>query len=97
VPILTFPRLVSEAALTDRKLYGLLRKRIVEPRIEIVAAAVEGGIERGELRADLDVQTAVDLFLGALTFLELRTGKGWDAEPGSVERIVDAMIVGLAT
>ena len=44
---------------------------MVNPRRQIIRATIAKGIERGQIRADLDIERTLDLLLGALfaTFL----------------------------
>jgi AcrR family transcriptional regulator len=96
VPVLTFPRVLAEAALSAPELHRVLKKGIVDPRTSVVEQLVRRGMERGELRADLDVEMTVHLLLGALIFTGLRNGRGWTEEPRAPERVVDTLLAGIA-
>jgi hypothetical protein len=54
------------------------------------------GSFRGDILADIDIEMAVNLVFGALTFVGLRNGRGWTEEPGAPERTVDTLLVGIA-
>jgi AcrR family transcriptional regulator len=70
------------------RLLELFRERMVRPQREIVADTLKEGIERGEIRADVDVERVLDLVLGAFfaaVFAEGRPGSRWP------EQIIDAL------
>ena len=51
------------------------RELIVEPRREVFRVLLRRGIERGELRADIDIEMAVDFLTGGMVMRRLRAGK----------------------
>lgn len=64
----------------DPRLIELFRERMVIPRRGIVREAIERGIERGQIRADVDTERILDLLLGALfsaVLAEGRPGTSW--------------------
>ena len=92
---MTMPRLVSEAAATDPELFEVLRDRLIEPRVEAVRTIIRRAVERGEFRADLDIEAATDALMGAYTFLMLRTGRSWDELDDGLHPIVDTLVAGM--
>jgi AcrR family transcriptional regulator len=75
------------------ELLALFRERMVLPRRAIVRAEIERGIERGQVRPDLDVERVLDLLLGALfsaVLAEGRPGSEWSG------RTVEALWPALA-
>jgi hypothetical protein len=62
----------------------------------VVEQVLRRGIERGELREDLDIQMTVNMIFGALVFTGLRNGRGWTEEPRAAERVVDTVLAGIA-
>lgn len=94
-PMLALPRIAAEAAATDPELFEALRERLLEPRFRLLRAVIERGVERGELRADLDVQTVIDMLMGPLMFLAIRTGRGWNHEPESPRRVLETLLDGI--
>ena len=95
IPVLTFPRVVAEAALSDPELHKVLKQGFVEPRTRAVEELVRRGIERGDVRAEIDVETTVDLIIGGLIFVGLRNGLGWTEEPDAPARVVDTLLAGI--
>jgi len=66
---------------------------VIAPKHAMIATVIERGIERGELRADLDVGMAVDLIIGPVVIKRL--GQGFeDASRSWEERFVDMLLSG---
>jgi AcrR family transcriptional regulator len=68
------------------ELLGRFRERMMQPHREQVAAAIERGKERGDVRKDLDVELAVDAVMGSFMYHTIVVGRpkrGWP------ERVVD--------
>jgi AcrR family transcriptional regulator len=75
------------------RLLELFRERMVTPQRRLVAETIREGIERREIRRDLDVERVLDLLLGAFfaaVFASGRPGSDWP------EAIVDALWPSLA-
>lgn len=74
------------------ELYARYRKDVIEPRCAMVREVLVRGVETGELRADLDIEVAMSMLIGALTPRNPR-------EPfpdGYAEAVVDALFQGVA-
>ena len=74
-------------------LLALFRDRMVIPQRLIVAETIQQGIERGQVRSDLNVERVLDLLLGAffaVVFASGRPGPEWP------EATVDALWPALA-
>jgi AcrR family transcriptional regulator len=79
--------LLMEEAHNPR-LLELFRQRMVLPRRQIIRDSIAKGIERGQIRDDLDIERILDLLLGALfaaVFAGGRPGTDWP------EQIIDAL------
>jgi AcrR family transcriptional regulator len=72
----------------DPRLIALFRERMVLPRRQIVRETIQAGIERGQIRHDVDVERVLDLFLGALFFAVLASGRPGAEWP---EQVVDTL------
>jgi AcrR family transcriptional regulator len=68
------PRVLGEA-MDDPELHGEIVERAVQPIRDMLTAMVRRAIERGELRADLDVEMTVDI-LHALPVYKLLMSSG---------------------
>jgi hypothetical protein len=70
------------------ELLDQFREGMLAPRREQIAAALERGKERGEVRQDLDTRLATDALMGSFIFHNLSIGrppKGWS------EQVVDML------
>jgi len=89
------PRMASEIAAGSPvgKVYV---RSVLGPRRELVARAIRRGMERGELRPDLDVELAMDAVLGPLIVRRLLGGPRTAFPRDLPERLVDEALRGLA-
>jgi AcrR family transcriptional regulator len=60
---LFIPRILIDAA-EDPELHRLCREALIDPRRSVITTILERGVDRGELRADLDLDILVDLLTG---------------------------------
>ena len=81
--------LVSDLA-TDPALGRSFRERIVAFRVSEVRRVLERAVERGELRADVDVDLVHELLFGPVYYRLLLSGGPLDK--GLATRIVDAVL-----
>ena len=85
-------RAVATEAEFDEE-FNAERRAFWERRAGELAAIAERGIERGELRSDLDRDLFTDLVLGPIYFRLLVSGAPMDAE--TTDRIVEEVLDGL--
>ena len=85
--------LVSDLA-TDPELATAFRERVVTMRVAEVRRLIERGIERGEIRADADVELAHELLFGPVYYRLLLSGAPLDK--GLAARIVAAVMPAFA-
>jgi AcrR family transcriptional regulator len=76
------------------RLIELFRERMVGPRRQIIRDSIEKGIDRGQVRSDLDVERIVDHLLGALFAAFLTGGRPGPEWP---RQIVGALWPALAS
>lgn len=62
----------------DPELAAVYRERVVSHRVAEVAALVERGVARGELRPDLDHEIVTDLLLGPVYYRFFLSGSALD-------------------
>jgi AcrR family transcriptional regulator len=70
------------------RLLELFRQRMVTPQRRILAEAIQEGIARGQIRANVDIERVLDLLLGAFfaaVFANGRPGPDWP------EQIVESL------
>jgi AcrR family transcriptional regulator len=89
------PRLLADAA-DDPELLEALHAALVRPRRAAIAAILRRGIERGELREDIDVDLVSDMFMGPLIARVLVSGGDPRALDGLPMRVYDALAAGIA-
>jgi AcrR family transcriptional regulator len=84
-----FPWLVGEIA--SRSEVGLRYGAVISRRRELLFGLVQRAVQRGDLNADLDVPTALDMLSGAMILRKI-TGLGFpDNGP---ENLVDTLLEG---
>ncbi|MER6095309.1 TetR/AcrR family transcriptional regulator [Streptomyces sp. NPDC001728] len=76
------------------KLWDAYHLTVIEPRRRLGLDAVRRGMERGEIRAGLDVEFVNDLLTGPL-LLRTVIRPGSPLEPDLAERVVDTVLEGL--
>jgi len=78
---------------TSRALLHAFREQVLEPRLATLRAALERGVARGEVRADLDLLCACHAVLGSFFAHGLHRGRPDARWP---DRMLDALWPGLA-
>ncbi|WP_328944982.1 TetR/AcrR family transcriptional regulator [Streptomyces sp. NBC_00250] len=76
------------------KLWDAYHLSVIEPRRRMSLDTVRRGMERGEIRTDLDVEFVTDLLTGPL-LLRTVLRPGASLEPGLAEQVVDTVMEGL--
>ena len=92
---LMMPRLMIESA-DDPELHALMRDVLVLPRRRVLKGVLQRGIDRGELRADLDLELAVDIIIGPFIYEVLITGADMRKIGDMPVRVFDTVMAGLA-
>ena len=90
------PRVLGEA-MEDRELHADIVARAVMPIRAMLADIVVRGIERGELRDDLDVEAAVDVLHAVPVYKLLMSGGAMESLAGMPERIVPLVLEGISS
>jgi AcrR family transcriptional regulator len=67
------PRLLAESA-NDPEMHAIFYENLVAPRRAIMAGVLRAAIDRGELRADVDVEQAIDVLTGPWVYRLLISG-----------------------
>ena len=76
------PRVLAES-MSDPELHGEFVDRVVNPFRAMLRLFIERGIERGELRPDLEVEAPVDL-LHSIPIYKILMSRG---DPASLEQV----------
>jgi AcrR family transcriptional regulator len=85
------PRVLAES-MSDPELHEDFVDRVVNPFRELLRLFIERGIERGELRPDLEVEPLVDL-LHSIPIYKILMSRG---DPGALEQVPGAYMPILA-
>ena len=88
---LLLPRLALESA-DDPALYRLVRRILIDPTRAPIIEVLRRGVERGELRADLDLELACDLFSGPFLYRLLISRGKVSAVAGMVDEAIEAFL-----
>jgi AcrR family transcriptional regulator len=88
------PRILAEVA-HDAELRALFYAALVKPRRDAITAMLEHAIERGDIRADTDLDLAVDLIAGPMIYKVLITGGELKDAGGRAMRVLDTVLEGL--
>jgi AcrR family transcriptional regulator len=92
---LTFmPRMLSEVA-QDAELREIFYAALVQPRRDLLAGILRRAIDRGEIRADTDVELAVDMIAGPIVYRIIITGGDIAQIADRPQRLLDAVLEGL--
>lgn len=89
------PRVLGEA-MEDPELHADIVTRAVVPIRRMLSEIVERGIERGELRDDLDVEATVDILHALPVYKLLLAGGSMDAIADLPERIIPILLDGIS-
>jgi len=81
--------LISDLAV-DRELARGFRERVLARRVTDLQGLLQRGIERRQLRADLDTELVIDLLLGPIYYRLLMSGE--PLTPAFINRLVRAVM-----
>jgi len=91
---LLMPRLLAEAS-GDPELHAIFSAQLVEPRRRVLRTALERARERRELRADVDLELAIDMLVGPIIYRFLITGGDLAPAAAQAPRVLQALLEGL--
>lgn len=87
------PRLLAEV-VDEPELHRIFSVHLVDPRRRIIHALLRRAIARGEVRADIDPEIAVDLMVGPLIYRVIIAGGDVEKIPNPLE-VLRAVLDGL--
>lgn len=88
------PRVLAEVAHIP-ELQEIFYDALVRPRRETLLAIVRRAIERGEIRADVDVELAVDVIAGPMIYKIIITGGDLEQVSAMPSRVLELVLDGL--
>ena len=92
---LLMPRLLADAS-RDPELHALFYAQLVEPRRRLLRVALERARERGELRADVDIELTIDMLVGPIIYRFLITGGDLGPAAAPAPQLLSALLAGLS-
>lgn len=88
------PRLLSEV-VGEPEMHALFYEHLVEPRRRVVRGIVERAKDRGEIRREVDTDTAVDLMVGPFIYRLIIAG-GDASGIGNPAELLSTVMAGLS-
>jgi AcrR family transcriptional regulator len=88
-----FAQLIGEAQF-DQSIQAVLREHLVGPRRDLVRAIWDRGVARGEMRAEVDPEAAIDLMIGPVLYRHLMGHAPLD--DAAADALIEAAMRGLA-
>jgi len=92
---LLMPRLMAEAG-SDSDLHALILTVFANPARDVVIRALRRGVERGELREDVDVELLTDLLAGLTVYRLLYSRGELRGLAARIEAAIDVLLDGAA-
>jgi AcrR family transcriptional regulator len=92
---LLMPRLMVEAA-DDPELFAVMQDVLVEPRRAVLRTILRRGVERGEMRDDVDPEAAIDLLIGPFIYAVLVTGADLQEVGARMQPVLNVALASLA-
>ena len=84
------PRLLAES-VSDRELHEAVQRELIDPIRTAIGEVLQRGVDRGELRADLDLELATDVVHGTVVYRILRFQGDLLAAVAPVPRVLDLL------
>jgi AcrR family transcriptional regulator len=88
------PRLLAEVAHIP-ELQEIFYEALVQPRRDTLEAILRRAIERGEIRADTDVELAIDVLAGPMIYKLIITGGDLEQIAAMPARVLELVMDGL--
>jgi len=88
---------LASARARHPELQEAFLRHIIEPRRQIVANVLRRGVERGEIREDIDIELAADVLMGFVSYRHMVSAGHPTYLRAGVEGVVDLVLDGIAT
>ncbi|MFN8513455.1 MAG: TetR/AcrR family transcriptional regulator [Thermomicrobiales bacterium] len=83
-------------ARTNPSVFAALSETVLIPRMSLFATRIQGAIDHGELRSDIDLRLFIEILAGPIFFHTLITDRFIPNTPDYAERLIDTLLQGLA-
>jgi AcrR family transcriptional regulator len=92
---LLMPRLLTEVS-HDPELHAIFSAQLVEPRRAVVRTILERARDRGDIRADVEIELAIDMLIGPVLYRFMI--EGGDLRPAAerAPRVLQTLLDGLS-
>ena len=91
---LLMPRLLLESG-RDPELHAIFSEKLVEPRRAIVRTLLERARDRGEIRADVELELAIDMLVGPIIYRFMITAGDLGPAAATASRVLEILLEGL--
>jgi AcrR family transcriptional regulator len=88
---------LASARARHPELQDAFMRHIVEPRRRIVAEVLRRGVERGEIRSDIDIELALDVLMGFVSYRHMISAGRPSYDRAGMEGVIDLLLDGIAT
>jgi AcrR family transcriptional regulator len=88
---------LASARARHPELQEAFMRHIVEPRRRIVADVLRRGVERGEIRSDIDIELALDVLMGFVSYRHMISAGRPTYGRGGLEGVINLVLDGIAT
>ncbi|HZD69246.1 MAG TPA: TetR/AcrR family transcriptional regulator [Actinomycetes bacterium] len=88
---------LASARAHHPELQDAFMRHIVGPRRQIVAGVLRRGVERGEVRSDIDIELALDVLMGFVSYRHMISAGRPSYGHGGLEGVIDVVLDGIAT
>ena len=86
------PRLLAES-VGDEELHAAFQRTLIAPLREAIGEVLQRGVDRGELRGDLDLELATDIVHGTVVYRILLSQGDVITASNAIPRVLDLMRV----
>jgi AcrR family transcriptional regulator len=86
------PRLIAES-VGDDELHSAFQRELINPLREAIGEVLRRGVERGELRGDLDLALATDVVHGTVVYRILMSQGDLVSAASAIPKVLDLMRV----
>jgi AcrR family transcriptional regulator len=93
---LLMPRLLTEVS-HDAELHAIFTAQLVEPRRRVVRTMLERARDRGEIRADVDIDLVIDMLVGPVLYRFMIEGDDLRPAAERAPRVLELLLEGISS
>jgi AcrR family transcriptional regulator len=88
---------LASARARHPELQEAFMRHIIEPRRKIVTDVLRRGVDRGEIRSDIDLELALDALMGFVSYRHMVSAGRRNYDAAGIEGVIDIVLDGIAT